>query len=98
MNLKSKKVTIISHIFLGVLWVLGILVLLSNVFGLWTLWHLTGFGFYLYVPVSVVFMIVSLVFSCVEKESKLILINSISSLLSVGLVIFTFVVSTEWFW
>lgn len=98
MNLNSKKVTIISHIFLGVLWVLGILVLLSNAFGLWTLWHLTGFGFYFYVPIPVVFMIVSLVLSCVEKKSKLILINSISSLLSVGLVIFTFVVSTEWFW
>ncbi len=94
----AKIMTIISYIFSGILWLLGILTLVFNILGLWAPWHLAGFGFIFYIPVPIIPAILSIVFSCVSKEIKLIIMNSISAVVSIGFILLTVFVSSGWFW
>ena len=94
----AKKITIVSYILSGILWLLGILTLLFNVLGLWAAWHLAGFGFIFYIPVPIIPAILSIVFSCISKEKKFIVMNCISIAVSIGFIFLTIFVSSTWFW
>ena len=94
----AKIITIVSYILSGILWLLGILTLLFNVLGLWAAWHLAGFGFIFYIPVPIIPAILSIVFSCISKEKKFIVMNCISLSVSIGLIPLTIFVSSTWFW
>lgn len=96
MTRKSKLFTRLNLVFSSILWLLGIFTLLFNSLGLWVPWHLAGFGFILFVPVPLIFSILSLLFS--YKEKKLLLNNLIFIGVSVFFVLFTYFVSAGWFW
>ena len=98
MEKTAKKITNVSFILSVILWLLGILTLLSNVLGLWTVWHLAGFGFIFYIPVPIIPAILSIVFSCISKEKKFIVMNCISIAVSIGFILLTIFVSSTWFW
>ena len=98
MKIVAKVCTVVNYILSSILWLLGILTLLFNLLGLWAPWHLVGFGFIFYAPVPLIPLILSIVFSCVSKEIKLIVMNGVSLLISIGCILFTVFVSTGWFW
>ena len=90
--------TVINYVLSSVLWLLGILTLLFNIVGLWAPWHLAGFGFVFYIPVPIIPQIIAIVFSCVEKDKKTIIMNFVSLAVSIAFVLFTIFVSSTWFW
>ena len=97
--MKNAKVfTIINFVLSGFLWLLGILTLLFNILGLWTPWHLAGFAFIFYIPIAAISQLLSFVFSCIARENKLVTINSITFFISLGFLLFTILVSSNWFW
>jgi len=98
MKSTAKTMTIISYIFSGILWLLGILTLVFNVLGLWAPWHLVGFVFVFYLPIPAIPQILAIVFSCVEKNKKTIIMNFASLALSIVFALFTVLVSSTWFW
>ena len=97
MEKTAKATTTVSYILSGILWLLGILTLLFNVLGLWAAWHLAGFGFIFYIPVPIIPAILSIVFSCISKETKLIVMNCISVAVSIGFILLTIFLSSTWF-
>ena len=98
MRSSAKAMTAISCGAAVVLWFLGLLMLLFNILGLWAPWHLAGFSFLFFTPVSVVLTVLAMVFSGTSKETKLVVINSVFTVISIGCVLFTFFVSGTWFW
>ena len=96
MTKKSKLFTWLNLIFSSILWGMGILTLIFNVLGLWAPWHLAGFGFVFFIPVTLIFSLLSLVFS--YKEKKLLLYNLLFIGVSIIFIVFTVNVSTSWFW
>ena len=94
----AKSFIVFRFIMSSILWLLGILTLLFNVLGLWAPWHLAGFGFVLYTPIPSVTQIIAIVFSCIEKNKKRIVINIVSLAISIAFVLLTFLVSSNWFW
>jgi len=98
MDKTMKVFTITNYILSSILWLLGILTLLFNVLGLWAPWHLAGFGFIFYIPVPAISQILAIVFSCVEKHKKTIIMNFVSLIVSISFVLLTVFVSSTWFW
>ena len=98
MKITARIMTMISYVFSSILWLLGILTLLFNILGFWVLWHLAGFGFVFYIPVLIVPALLSIIFSCISKERKLIIMNLISIAVSIGFILLTVFVSAGWFW
>ena len=96
MLIKSKLFTKINIAVSVVLGLLGFLILLFNILGLWVAWHLAGFSFYLFIYVSLISSILSLMFSF--KEKKLFINNLIITIISIFIVLFTIKVSARWFW
>ena len=94
----AKGFTVINYILSSILWLLGVLTLLFNIVGLWAPWHLAGFGFIFYVPVPTISQVLAIVFSCVEKHKKTMIMNFVSLAVSISLVVFTVFVSSTWFW
>ncbi|MBQ7378883.1 MAG: hypothetical protein IJW70_04295 [Clostridia bacterium] len=97
MKTTAKIFTVINYVLLGILWLGGILTLLFNVLGLWAPWHLAGFGTLFYLPVPVIPFILSVVFSLVAKERKMIIANFISLGITFA-ALFVWLLSTTWFW
>ena len=98
MKSKAKTFTNLNYIFAGGMWLLGILTLLFNILGLWAPWHLAGFGWLFSIPVVAVFQLFAILFSLDEKNKKLFLINLLSLVISIAVALFTYHVSTTWFW
>ena len=98
MEKTAKGFTIINYILSSILWLLGVLTLLFNIVGLWAPWHLAGFGFVFYIPVPTISQVLAIVFSCVEKHKKTMIMNFVSLAVSISLVVFTVFVSSTWFW
>ena len=98
MEKTAKGFTVINYILSSILWLLGVLTLLFNIVGLWAPWHLAGFGFIFYVPVPTISQVLAIVFSCVEKHKKTMIMNFVSLAVSISLVVFTVFVSSTWFW
>ena len=71
----AKKITIVSYILSGILWLLGMLTLLFNVLGLWAAWHLAGLGFIFYIPVPIIpaILFFQLFFLVFRKKRNLLL-------------------------
>ncbi|MBE6605681.1 MAG: hypothetical protein E7635_01405 [Ruminococcaceae bacterium] len=97
MKNRAKIFTVINYILSSILWILGILTLLFNILGLWSPWQLAGFGFILYLPVQIASMILSVIFSHIENNSKMIVLNFVSFAISAGFIILTIFVSSTWF-
>lgn len=97
MSNKVKVFTVINYIALGILLLLAILTLLFNIFGLWAPWHIAGFGFIFFIPVSIVIQILALAYSNTSNEKKYKVANCISLAISVCLVLLT-CVSSAWLW
>ncbi len=98
MKHNAKTFTTINYVLSGILWLLGILTLLFNAVGLWAPWHLAGFGFIFFIPVPIIPLFLSILFSCIAKETKCIVLNFVSLALSAGFVMLTIFVSANWFW
>ncbi len=98
MSDEIKEKPKINYIFPIVLWLLAVLAFLTNIIGIWSLWHLAGFGTIFYCPVAFVFQIRSIVHSFKTKDVKTIIINFLFLAISMALVLFTVFVSSEWFW
>ena len=98
MEKTAKGFTVINYILSSILWLLGVLTLLFNIVGLWAPWHLAGFGFIFYVPVPTISQVLAIVFFCVEKHKKTMIMNFVSLAVSISLVVFTVFVSSTWFW
>lgn len=94
----AKVLTVINCIFSSVLWLLGVLTLLFNILGLWEFWHLAGFGFIFFMPVSIIPMIFAIVISSIAKKLKFIITNLLFLAISIRFVLFTVFVSSTWFW
>ena len=94
---KAKLFTIINYVFSSILWLLGILTLIFNILGLWSPWHLAGFGFMFYIPVPATTQFLALYF-CNATEKKFSTINLVAFAVSVGFVLLTVLVSAKWFW
>ena len=92
---KAKVFTIINYALSSVLWLLGILTLLFNILGLWTPWHLAGFGFMFYIPVPAISQFLA-IFFCDALEKKFLNMNLIALAVSVGFVFLTVFVSAGW--
>lgn len=98
MKNKVKIFTVINYVALSILLLLAILTLLFNVLGLWAPWHLAGFGFIFFVPVSILIQIFALAYSNASNEKKYKIANFISLAISIGLVLLTVYVSSTWLW
>ena len=98
MKKTTKVFTIINYIASSVLWLLGVLTLLFNVLGLWAAWHLAGFGFIFYMFVPAISQILAIVFSCVERHKKAMILNFVSLAISIAFVFLTVFVTSNWFW
>ena len=98
MKKAAKAFTVINYTLSSILWLLGILTLLFNIIGLWAPWHLAGFGFLFYIPISAIPQILAIVFSCVDKNKKAIIMNFASLVISIAFVLLTVLVSSSWFW
>ena len=98
MKKTAKGFTVINYILSSILWLLGVLTILFNIVGLWAPWHLAGFGFIFYVPVPTISQVLAIVFFCVEKHKKTMIMNFVSLAVSISLVVFTVFVSSTWFW
>ena len=94
----AKVYTVINYIFSSILWLLGVLTLLFNILGLWAHWNLAGFGFVFYIPFPAITQILAIVFSCIEKNKKMMIMNFISLAISIAFVLLTFLASSKWFW
>lgn len=94
----AKVLTIINYILSSFLWLLGVLTVLFNVLGLWAPWHLAGFGFVFYIPILIIPLVLAIVFSCIEKNTKMMILNFVSLIISIGFVMLTVFVSSRWFW
>lgn len=94
---KAKVFTIVNYVLSAIGWLLGILTLLFNILGLWTPWHLAGFGFMFYIPVPIISQFLA-IFFCNTLEKKLLTMNIISFVVSVSFVLLTVFVSQRWFW
>lgn len=97
-----KITKIVFTIFNGIsslcLLFLGVIMLLFNVFGLWRLWHLVGFLFVFFIPIPLLFSLVSLMLSSVTKDIKLIITNAIIVFVSILSIAFSIAISGAWFW
>ena len=98
MEKTAKGFTVINYILSSILWLLGILTLLFNIVGLWAPWHLAGFGFVLYIPIPTISQVLAIVFSCVGKHKKTMIMNFVSLAVSISFVVLTVFVSSTWFW
>ena len=94
---KAKLFTVINFVLSAILWVLGILTLLFNILGLWTPWHLAGFGFIFYIPMPAISQFLAIYF-CSTAGKKLLTMNLVSFAISIAFVLLTVFVSTRWFW
>ena len=94
---KAKAFTIINYVLSVILWLLGILTLFFNILGLWTPWHLAGFGFMFFIPVPIIPQFLAIYF-CNTTEKKFLTTNLVSFVISVSFVLLTVLVSTRWFW
>lgn len=93
-----NRFTVVNYVMSGVLWLLGILMLLFNILGLWVPWHLAGFAFVFYIPIIAILQIIAIIFSCVAKNKKIIIMNFASLFISIAFALFTIFVSGKWFW
>lgn len=93
-----KIATVINYVFSGILWPLGFWTFLSNACGLWALWHLAGFGFILYLPITIIPMLVATIVSCIAKDRTTIIMNFSALAANILLTLFTVFVSSTWFW
>ena len=102
--MKKAVVTItrVNYILSALLWILGVLVLLFNILGQWTAWHLTGFGFLFFLIHPFAASCLAIILSLISKEPKLrkkyLWHNVIVLTISVVVTIFYFSISTNWFW
>ena len=94
---KAKLFTIINYVFSSILWLLGILTLLFNILGLWSPWHLAGFGFIFYIPIPAITQLIAFCF-CNTTEKKFLSMNLVAFAVSAGFVLLTVLVSAKWFW
>ena len=93
---RGKIFTLINLIVSGILWTLGILMLLFNLLGLWVPWNLSGYFLLLFIPMSLISNILSIVFS---YRNKLFLFSNIVFMfISVIITVFSILVSATWFW
>lgn len=97
MKYDAKILTIVNSIISSILWLLGILTLLSNILDFWVLWHLSGFGFIFWAPLNLVSSIVAICNSYKVIEKKYLIANLCSLVISILFVIFTITVSSTWF-
>ena len=97
MKTAAKVFTIINYVLLSILWLGALVTLLFNILGLWAAWHLAGFGTLFYLPIPTVPFILSIVFSIIAKERKLIAANFISLSVTFAALL-VWIVSTTWFW
>ena len=98
--MESKKITKVHIIASGILWLLGLLTFLFNLFGLWEVWHLAAFGFVgmLCIIALIVYFALVTIHLEADKETRIKYIkkNAICLLLNICIVVFTFMVSSEW--
>ena len=94
--------TWINYILSILLWILGILVLLFNILGMWTEWHLAGFGYYFFFIHPMIASGLAILFATMNKEAavrkKYILHNSIVLGISAVMTVLSLFVFSKWFW
>jgi hypothetical protein len=95
---KAKTATAVNYILSGVLWLLALLTLVLNICGAWALWHLAGFAFFLYIPVSSLSQIITIVRCYDIEDKKALWKNVLSLLISIVVILFTVFVSSTWFY
>jgi len=85
-----------------ILWILGFLVFLFNLLGLWAAWHLAGFGYIAYMLVAHAVSLGAIMRSAAytdEEVSKQFLVrNGLLAMASVVMTILVFFVFQRWFW
>ena len=97
------RVTSGTHFLISALnWVLAFLILLFNLLGFWTAWHLVGFSWLFYnvlVYLSFIYAIIFSFFSDTWKRRIFhIILNSSFLLINILVAVFTVFVSSTWFW
>ncbi len=96
MKTAAKILTVVNFAASGILWLLGILTYLFKLLRLWELWHLAGFGFIFYMPVMILPLVLSLVFSCLAGSKRLVVLNLAAFVLSIIFILLTYLVSAAW--
>ncbi len=96
MKTAAKILTVVNFASSGILWLLGLLTYLFNVLRLWELWHLVGFGFVFYMPVTILPLVLSVVFSCVAGKKRLVILNLLAFAVSICFILLTYLVSAAW--
>ncbi|MBE6130728.1 MAG: hypothetical protein E7183_03325 [Erysipelotrichaceae bacterium] len=101
--MNSKKIiTLINYIFSSIAWLLTLLFFLFNLFGLFDLWHLTGYLFIFYMPISIVLSVIATIISVNNyiklTDVKYLFWNFMSLMITTISIIFTIFVSANWFW
>ena len=100
-----KKLLGISkwHFWLSlILWILGFLVFLFNLLGLWAAWHLAAFGYLYYMfpvhAVSLGAIMRSAAYTDPEVSKRFLVRNGLLAMASVVMTILVFFVFQRWFW
>ena len=94
----ASKRTKISYALLMILYAFGGLTLLFNLIGLWAPWHLAGFGYFFFLPIPAISLIVSFFTSLFEGDGRMIFKNLRLIIFTVAVTCFTVYISATWFW
>ena len=94
----AKIFYIINSIASLILLLLGLLVLVFNLSGLWVAWNLTGFAFVFYAICIFPVTLLAIIFSFISKVKKFIITNLIFAITSIVFSFFTILYSATWMW
>lgn len=100
MKKRSKKYTIINALCTGFLWLLAIFFPFANLFGLWAIWHLVGFGMLFYYPLPLIAQISAIAVTANDPDKDGLIMNILSLVISIVLVISSLAIASTWgvFW
>ena len=96
MSKTAKVFTIINYVFSAILWVHCFFILFTNIVdtGIPEIWEALGFLLLYYFLFPVFVQIISFIVALVKKDKKAILLNTISTIITVANLLFFFFVSS----
>lgn len=99
---KYNGLTVTNIIIAAFNWLVGLPVLICNLLGVWNWWYDMGYAYIalLAFPLlaSLIMAIVSVVASYKMHSEKRLMLNVVCFVVSVGAVLFTFLISILWLW
>ena len=94
----SNKSSVVSFFLSLILWILGAMTYVFNLYGMWEPWHLAGFAFVFYLIIPAIAQLVALGKSLTGGRAGLFFFNILTTAISVIVTLFTVSISATWMW